>query len=243
MAATTKSVTCQICKSQFALDEVVPARAIRPAIVSVIKEKHPHWSLKGFICQSDLDVFRTSYVQRSLEAEKGELTKLETEVVNALNQEELMAKNINSEFENKLSFGQRIADKVAEFGGSWNFIIIFLSILVLWIAVNSIMLLRKPFDPYPFILLNLVLSCVAAIQAPVIMMSQNRQEAKDRMRAEHDYQVNLKAEIEIRNLHQKIDHLLHEEWQRLLEIQEIQTDIMRELACNVKTHDIEQKSN
>ncbi len=134
-----------------------------------------------------------------------------------------------------MTFGQRLADKVAEFGGSWNFILIFLGILVVWIVANSIALMRKPFDPYPYILLNLVLSCLAAIQAPVIMMSQNRQEAKDRMRSEHDYQVNLKAEIEIRNLSQKLDHLLHQEWQRLLEIQEIQTDLMRELACAART--------
>jgi uncharacterized membrane protein len=101
----------------------------------------------------------------------------------------------------------------------------------LWVVMNSSALLNRPFDPYPFILLNLMLSCLAAFQAPVIMMSQNRQEAKDRARAQHDYQVNLKAEIEIRQLHLKIDQLINHSWQRLLEIQKIQTDIMEDLAA------------
>ncbi len=96
--------------------------------------------------------------------------------------------------------------------------------------MNSIVLFLRPFDPYPFILLNLVLSCVAAFQAPIIMMSQNRQEAKDRLRSEHDYQINLKAELEIRHLNEKLDHLLAQQWQRLVEIQQIQMDLMEELA-------------
>jgi uncharacterized membrane protein len=123
-----------------------------------------------------------------------------------------------------------MADHLASFGGSWTFIIIFGSILLMWIGLNSLLLLKKPFDPYPFILLNLVLSCLAAIQAPVIMMSQNRQEAKDRLRSQYDYQVNLKAELEIRHLHDKIDHLLSNQWERLVEIQQIQIDLLSELA-------------
>jgi len=142
----------------------------------------------------------------------------------------LLAKNVNVEFDRKLTLGERLADKVAEFGGSWRFIITFFIVMVMWIIMNSVLLLRKPFDPYPFILLNLVLSCLAAIQAPIIMMSQNRQEAKDRLRSEQDYRVNLKAELEIRYLHEKIDHLLAQQWQRLVEIQQIQMDLMEELV-------------
>jgi uncharacterized membrane protein len=138
--------------------------------------------------------------------------------------------SVSIEFEQQLTFGERLADKIAEFGGSWRFIIIFFVILSLWIAINSLTLILKPFDPYPFILLNLILSCLASIQAPIIMMSQNRQEDKDRLRAEHDYRINLKAELEIRHLHEKIDHLLMNQWQRLLEIQEIQMELMEELA-------------
>jgi uncharacterized membrane protein len=129
-----------------------------------------------------------------------------------------------------LTLGERVADKLADFGGSWRFIGIFAGALFLWMAMNSTLLVWKPFDPYPFIFLNLILSCLAAIQAPVIMMSQNRQEARDRLQAEHDYRVNLKAELEIRHLHEKIDHLLMNQWQRLLEIQQIQMDLMEEVA-------------
>jgi uncharacterized membrane protein len=141
-----------------------------------------------------------------------------------------LSKNINIEFDQQLTFGERLADKMAEYAGSWGFVIGFFGVLLVWIAINSVVLILKPFDPYPFILLNLVLSCLAAIQAPIIIMSQNRQEAKDRLRSEHDYSVNLKAELEIRNLHEKIDHLLMKQWQRLLEIQEIQMELMEELA-------------
>ena len=141
-----------------------------------------------------------------------------------------MASNVETEFEQESSFGERLSDKLASFGGSWTFLILFGSILLAWITLNSIALLAKPFDPYPYILLNLVLSCLAAIQAPVIMMSQNRQEDKDRLRSQHDYQVNLKAELEIRHLHEKIDHLLSRQWERLVEIQQIQIDLMSEIS-------------
>ncbi len=129
-----------------------------------------------------------------------------------------------------MTLGERIADNVAKFGGSWRFIISFGVFLVMWMIINSIVLLRRPFDPYPFILLNLILSCLAAIQAPIIMMSQNRQEAKDRLRSEHDYRVNLKAELEIRHLHAKMDQLLTHQWNRLLQIQQIQVELIEEIA-------------
>lgn len=160
----------------------------------------------------------------------GELSTLELDVMKSMKDQGLLAKNVNVEFDRKLTLGERLADKVAEFGGSWRFIITFFIVMVMWIIMNSVLLLRKPFDPYPFILLNLVLSCLAAIQAPIIMMSQNRQEAKDRLRSEQDYRVNLKAELEIRYLHEKIDHLLAQQWQRLVEIQQIQMDLMEELV-------------
>jgi uncharacterized membrane protein len=165
-----------------------------------------------------------------LESEKGELTNLDREVLESLQRHETLSSNVDAEFEEDLTLGQKMADGLASFGGSWTFLIIFGIILLIWIALNSILLLKKPFDPYPFILLNLVLSCLAAIQAPVIMMSQNRQEAKDRLRSQQDYQVNLKAELEIRHLHEKIDHLLSNQWERLVEIQQIQIDLLSELA-------------
>ncbi|MEO0146727.1 MAG: DUF1003 domain-containing protein, partial [candidate division WOR-3 bacterium] len=118
--------------------------------------------------------------------------------------------------------------------GSWAFIGTFIGVLFAWITLNSVVFLWRPFDPYPFILLNLILSCLAAIQAPIILMSQNRQEARDRLHLQHDYQVNLKAELEIRNLHEKLDHLLTYQWQRLLEIQEMQVEMMEEITRGFK---------
>ena len=124
-----------------------------------------------------------------------------------------------------------MADKIATFGGSWTFLICFAIFLFIWIGMNSLVLVLRPYDPYPFIFLNLILSCLAAIQAPIIMMSQNRQEAKDRIRSQHDYQVNLKAELEIRHLHEKVDHLLSHQWSRLVQIQELQLELLSELGA------------
>jgi uncharacterized membrane protein len=225
-----RTVTCQICKKRKALGEALPGALVRDPIVGIILKKHPDWSPDGFICLNDLNFFKTEYVHSVLEADKGELSALEEQVMRSLKEEELLSKNVNVEFDEQLTVGDRMADKLADFGGSWRFIAIFVAILLAWIVVNAIVLISKPFDPYPFILLNLVLSCLAAIQAPIIMMSQNRQEAKDRLQAQHDYLVNLKAELEIRHLHEKIDHLLRHQWQRLLEIQEIQTELMEGLT-------------
>jgi uncharacterized membrane protein len=141
-----------------------------------------------------------------------------------------MAENTAADFEGRRTFGERLADRFASFGGSWSFILLFLTALLLWTVVNTTLPEPTRFDPYPFILLNLVLSCLAALQAPVIMMSQKRQEAKDRLRSQNDYRVNLKAELEIRHLHEKIDHLISRQWQRLAEIQQLQIEIMQDMA-------------
>ncbi|MCY1546219.1 hypothetical protein D9M68_822080 [compost metagenome] len=147
-----------------------------------------------------------------------------------LNDNSIITKEVDSEEETSAdTFGQRIADKVASFGGSWTFIIAFGCFILLWISTNVYFLTNKGFDPYPFILLNLILSCLAALQAPVIMMSQNRQEDKDRLRAKKDYMINLKAEIELRALHEKIDHLIIHQQQELLEIQRIQIEMMNDI--------------
>ena len=225
-----ETVVCQICKKPKKISEAVPAELVRQALVETIRQTHPDWSSSGFICISDLNQFRAKYVEDVLEKDKGELSALEEQVVRSLKEHELLSSDVNAEFDRKLTFGERLADKVADYGGSWRFIGIFMGMLFVWIVINAIVLAQKPFDPYPFILLNLILSCIAAIQAPVIMMSQNRQEAKDRLRSEYDYRVNLKAELEIRHLHEKLDHLLVNQWHRLLEIQEIQTELMEELT-------------
>jgi uncharacterized membrane protein len=230
--ASQGTVVCQICGKQKKPAEVVMAGLVREPIVEIIRKSRPDWSADGYICKTDLNLLRTQHVQEILESEKGELTALERDVMQSLKEHELISENINVAFGGKLSFGGRIADQIAEFGGSWRFILSFAGIFLGWIAFNSIHLfLAKPVDPYPFILLNLILSCLAAIQAPVIMMSQNRQEAKDRLRSEHDYRVNLKAELEIRHLHEKVDHLLLNQWQKLMEIQEMQMELLEELTA------------
>ncbi|MGO9567941.1 MAG: DUF1003 domain-containing protein [Desulfomonilaceae bacterium] len=225
-----ESVTCQVCKTQKQASEMIPAGVVREVLAEKIKAECPDWSPTGYICVPDLNRFRAQYVEEVIKQDKGELTTLEAQVVESLKAQDLLAKNLNVEYEQQLSLGEKLADKLADFGGSWRFIGIFGGILFVWVLVNTALLFEKPFDPYPFIFLNLILSCLAAIQAPVIMMSQNRQESKDRLRAEYDYRVNLKAELEIRNLHEKIDNLVVNQWQRLLEIQKIQTDLMEELS-------------
>jgi uncharacterized membrane protein len=225
-----KTLICQICGKQKKPSEVIPAELIREPIIKIIRKTHPDWSSSGFICISDLNHFRAKYVEDIIRRDKGEISALEKQVVKSLEKQGLLSENVNIVFERRLTFGERVADKLADYAGSWRFIGIFFAVLLLWIAVNSVVLIWKPFDPYPFILLNLLLSCLAAIQAPVIIMSQNRQETKDRLRAENDYRVNLKAEVEIRHLHEKMDHLLINQWQRLLEIQEVQTELMEEFA-------------
>jgi uncharacterized membrane protein len=226
--------SCQVCGKDASRADLIAASAVRPVVVKVIRQDYPQWSAEGFICADDLNRFRYDYIRSLIEAERGELSDLEKEVVESLAKNEILSMHVDQQFESKLTFGQRLSDKMASFGGSWGFIIIFACILVLWISVNSYLLSLKPFDAYPFILLNLILSCLAAIQAPIIMMSQNRQEAKDRLRASYDYQVNLKAELEIRQLHQKLDHLLSRQWERLIEIQEVQIELLNEMRGSQK---------
>jgi len=229
-----KTVTCGFCGKEKKPGEVIPVSMIQGTLLEFARQKHPDWSPEGFICLSDLNHLRVEYVRGIMETERGRLTELEEEVLEKLKEQDLVTRNIDEEYQERLTFGQRMADRIASFGGSWAFIGSFFTMLLAWIAANSMVLFWRPFDPYPFILLNLILSCLAAIQAPIIMMSQNRKEAKDRFRSLHDYQVNLKAEMEIRNLHEKLDHLLTYQWQKLIEIQEMQVDMMEEMARGFK---------
>ncbi len=226
----TQIRSCCVCGKSFPVKDLVPGEIVRKEIADEILKSFPDWSPELFICRPDLAMIRGRYVHSLLESDKGELSSLEHEVVRSLQEHEILAANIDAEFEQKWSFGQRMADRIATFGGSWAFLICFGVFLALWIVMNSLVLLWRPLDPYPFIFLNLLLSCLAAIQAPIIMMSQNRQEAKDRIRSEHDYQVNLKAELEIRHLHEKVDHLLSHQWERLVRIQELQMEALSDLG-------------
>ena len=163
-------------------------------------------------------------------------TKHERDLIHQLMQRRHITRNTNAEFDEQLTLGQRLADNVARFGGSWTFISIFALILLAWIILNSVILARynDAFDPFPYILLNLFLSMLASIQAPIIMMSQNRQAAKDRLDAAHDYEVNLKAEMEIENLHQKLDELREQKWAELVEMQQEQIRLLTKLLDEKK---------
>jgi len=223
-------VICQICRKPKSPQNGMIAELIRPSLLEFIKKKVPDLDSKAFICFGDLGNFRKDYVKEVLEDEIGELSALDNEVIQSLEQHEILSADISKQFERKLTFGERLSDHIAEFGGSWKFLITFGAVLVAWIVLNALVLFNRGFDPYPFILLNLILSCLAAVQAPIIMMSQNRAEARDRLRAENDYKVNLKAELEIRHLHEKIDHLLRRQYNRLFEIQQIQIELLQEIS-------------
>jgi uncharacterized membrane protein len=227
--ASEKSVICEVTGKKIPLSEAQPIAILRPNLLQLIRKRYPKVSANGYISKDSLKKFREEYIQGVLETEKGEVSRLDKEVIKSMVDHESLVKRIDARFGKKTTFGERTADKVAEFGGSWKFIGIFASVLILWVVINTLILINRPVDPYPFLLLNIMLSCLAAIQAPVIMMSQNRKETKDRIRAENDYKINLKAELEIRTLHEKLDNLVQHQWQRLLEIQQMQVEIMEEM--------------
>lgn len=199
-----------------------------------LREQVPGYDASIAIPAEEMNRLRKTYIEKLLQEEVGELTEVEKTVASSISRKKLLAGMLSGSKGEKLSLGDRLADKVATFGGSWTFIILFFLLLCGWMVLNVWWFSNRGFDPYPFILLNLILSCIAAIQAPIIMMSQNRQEAKDRDRAEHDYKVNLKAEVEIRMLHEKIDHLLLHQNKRLLEIQQVQTEMMESISKMIR---------
>ena len=218
---------------EFPEKEKVCGEIIRIPILNLIKEEHPDFKTKEFIANSELNIYREKYISKFLQSEVGELTDLHKNVIKSLNEDKSFVSKVEDEVDNR-TFGQVIADKVADFGGSWTFIISFFIFILIWISSNVYILLNKGFDPYPFILLNLILSCLAALQAPVIMMSQNRQEEKDRERAKKDYMINLKSELEIRMLDEKIDHLIMHQQQELIEIQKVQIEMMNDILDRIK---------
>ncbi len=227
--------TSAISKKEFPQNEEVKANSIRKSIFFIIKKDHPHFNSKSSISVSELNHFRQKYVADYLLSEVGELSVLEKDVLKTIENEETISKQIGDELENThFTYGQRLADKIAFFGGSWKFIIIFGCFIFIWMIINIVILMNRAFDPYPFILLNLILSCLAALQAPVIMMSQNRQEEKDRERSKQDYMINLKSELEIRMLHEKIDHLIIHQQEELLNIQQIQIEMMEDIMKQIQ---------
>ncbi len=228
-----KTFHSDISNNEFPISEKVSAKSIRHSILDLIQKDYPLFSHDGLMSRSELNDYREKAISQYMVKEIGELTGLEKTVLTSLTDNKTITDKIEGDERQLLTFGQRIADKVASFGGSWTFIISFGIFILFWISANVFWLLNKGFDPYPFILLNLILSCLAALQAPVIMMSQNRQEEKDRERAKKDYMINLKSELEIRTLHEKIDHFIMDQQQELLELQKIQIEMMNDIMKQV----------
>ncbi|MEI6141056.1 MAG: DUF1003 domain-containing protein [Mariniphaga sp.] len=219
---------------EFPVTEKVSAKTIRHSILNLIQKDNPKFTHDSYISISELNTYREKAISEYLVKEVGELSALEKTVVNSMSDNSSITGKLDGEEVQVLTFGQRIADRVATFGGSWTFIISFGIFIFIWITFNVFWLANKSFDPYPFILLNLILSCLAALQAPVIMMSQNRQEEKDRDRAKKDYMINLKSELEIRTLHEKIDHFIMDQQQELLELQKVQIEMMNDILKRVE---------
>lgn len=226
--------TSFISNKEISSSEAIKGCDIRKGVFNLIKSDFPEFDADKFISLDELNQYRRSYLTSLIVQEKGELAVIDQDVMDAIRNNSILSENIQEDDNTDLTIGEKIADKVASFGGSWTFIIAFFLFILIWMIINIWLLATKPFDPYPFILLNLILSCLAAIQAPIIMMSQNRQEQKDRERGEHDYKINLKAELEIKLLSEKIDHLLVHQNKKLLEIQEVQIDYLEDLMKEIK---------
>jgi len=229
-----KTFVSNISSKEFPLTDQVTGKTIRRPIFELIQKDHPQFSHDCCLSISELNVYRQKYIASFLAKEIGELSELEETVLTSMQSRQTLVDKIEDDAE-ELTAGQRLADKVASFGGSWRFIISFAYFISFWIGANVLILATRAFDPYPFILLNLILSCVAALQAPIIMMSQNRQEEKDRSRAKKDYMINLKSELEIRMIHEKLDHLIMHQQQELIEIQKVQVEMMNDIMDRIGT--------
>ena len=228
IARRRKKVASAISGKKYRRRDMVNIDGLRPSLAERIRSDFPDLPANAMISRTELARYRMIYVEELLQQEHGEFTELDRQVAESISNQDTIAENTEEEFEEHRTIGEVLSDHLASFGGSWAFLISFFTVLLIWMGVNLFKGEASAFDPYPFILLNLVLSCIAAIQAPIIMMSQKRQEAKDRLRAFNDYRVNLKAELEIRHLHEKMDYLISKQWQRLAEIQQMQLEIMQE---------------
>ena len=223
-------VTCSLCDSPVDGRSLRSPQKLENRIIDLIKADRPEWEGKRGICPTCLEQYRAKKFVGYLEAEYRKLSEIEHAVVSKITRRGRVSRVVHQDLDAAMTLGERVADKVAQFGGSWRFISLFGGILIVWMVINAWVLASHPFDPYPFILLNLVLSTLAALQAPVIMMSQNRQAHKDRMQANQEYEINLMAEIEIRDLHDKLDSLRFKQWHELWHIQKRQIELLEHLC-------------
>lgn len=222
--------TSDLSGKEYSIHEKVSGKSVRESVLALIQKDHPDFTIDKYLSLNELNTYRKKYINESVGKQIGDVNEMEKAVLKSLSDQTTLSDKIDDgEDEGVPTIGQKVADKVAKFGGSWTFILSFIGFLLIWIILNAFWLANKSYDPYPFILLNLILSCLAALQAPVIMMSQNRQGDKDRERAKKDYMVNLKSELEIRSLHEKIDHLIIHQQQELMEIQNVQIEILNDI--------------
>lgn len=220
---------CEICDNFFQLSDLYPLAMLRSNQFANAKERFPDLEPSGFICYPDLRKINALHFEKILQKERGSLTELEREVLESIEQHDILSENIETEFERGQTFGQKLSDKIAQFGGSWTFVTLFTCMILVWMMINSFQIMSLDFDPYPYILLNLVLSTLAAIQAPIIMMSQNRQAFKDRLSQENDYQINLKSELQIRQLNTRMDVFMKHYWQRMSDLTVKTEEILTEM--------------
>lgn len=236
-----KTFVSDLSGKRFSLTDRVSGEAVRTSIMEIMQADKPDFDASKYLSIRELNDYREKYISKYLKEEVGDITELDRKVLEAIRQRSLVTDGPDGD--RQPTVGEKVADKVASFGGSWKFIIIFVVFLLLWVAINGIWLANRAFDPYPFILMNLILSCLAALQAPVIMMSQNRQSDKDREHARSDYMVNLKSELEVRALHEKIDHLMLYQMQELIEVQKIQIEMLTSLQKSLRSasHKVEKE--
>lgn len=213
----------------MAHQDYVHLKTIDTDIRSFILQKNKKLTIESQIPFITFMNYHIEYIKEKIIQDQNETKKINQEMLEQLKNKQIISQNLNTTINQKATFGQKSADAIAKFGGSWPFIFLFVVVLGSWILLNTLHFFGLSFDQYPFILLNLVLSCLAAIQAPIIMMSQNRQAARDRIAADHDYQTNLKAELEISLLHEKIDYLMSQQWQQMLELQQLQIELLTQL--------------
>ncbi len=232
-----KTFISDLSNNEFPISDRISGNMVRLSILNLIQKEHPGFTSNKSLSVSELNAYREKYIDVFFSNQLGELSASEKTVLGSLKDNTTLTDKLDGEEDQVTTFGQQIADKVADFGGSWTFIISFGVFLLIWISINVFWLANKGFDPYPFILLNLILSSLAALQAPVIMMSQNRQEDKDRERARRDYMVNLKSELEIRMLHEKLDHLIINQQQQVLEIHTAQTEMMNDILRRLENNE------
>ncbi len=222
-----------VSQQAFPSSQKVASHSISDSFLKFIQISYPNFNENSCLSINELSPLRVQFISSKLKGQLSDLSSMEKLVIDTITNEEEISNLASVQDNNPLSRGQKMADHVASFGGSWTFIMSFGFFIFVWILLNTAVLLNKGFDSYPFTFLNLILSCIAALQAPIIMMSQNRREEKDRERSKLDYMINLKSELEIRTLHEKIDHLIIHQQKDLFEIQEIQIEMMKDITFSI----------